>query len=106
MNFRFPLEKINIYGTNYNNEINFDIEKDIQVITQSDINKCSNLTNIIFVVEENDLQNLASNISILLENVDRINLNIKSSNKFNLTMYKEQLNSIVDILLEYFKKEL
>lgn len=59
-----------------------------------------------FVVEENDLQNLASNISILLENVDRINLNIKSSNKFNLTMYKEQLNSIVDILLEYFKKEL
>lgn len=57
-------------------------------------------------MEENDLQNLASNISILLENVDRINLNIKSSNKFNLTMYKEQLNSIVDILLEYFKKEL
>lgn len=55
-------------------------------------------------MEENDLQNLASNISILLENVDRINLNIKSSNKFNLTMYKEQLNSIVDILLEYFKK--
>ncbi|EKO1913383.1 radical SAM peptide maturase, CXXX-repeat target family [Clostridium botulinum] len=104
LNFRFPLEKINIYGTNYNNEINFDIEKDIQVITQSDINKCSNLTNIIFVVEENDLQNLASNISILLENVDRINLNIKYSNKFNLTMYKEQLNSIVDILLEYFKK--
>lgn len=61
--------------------------------------------NCILTVDESDILNLATQIEKLLKIMSRININLRiSSKEFNFENYKEELQRLVKMLVDYYKE--
>lgn len=86
-------------------EFNNDIEEKnniIFVINSKNVHSLNrNIENCILIIEEDEIQNLCEIVSKVLKYTKRINIKIKYAKEFDLKLYEEQLNLLVNKLCDY-----
>lgn len=98
------INRVEIYD-NKTNYANNNCKK-IQVIDKSSIENEIKSDNCILNINQDNLEELYTIVKKILSKSNRINLNLKiHSKKFDYNLYKDQLDKISSLLLDYYKKD-